>query len=577
MGQTRAEGYSPSMPSGRRYGRRAAGARVAGLLAAVFVVLLLSSPSAAADGIQLKDLHHGREDRVGEPVDVVARVHGKGCAGTIVTFSFVGGPATDAAAVDTRHDDCDATATLQIPLPAECDGTQRDGRLTLQASIPDADPRQQDMTVRCPTVAPPPPPPPPPTPTASPTPTESAMPPPPPPTAGPTPPGSTPAPSSVLPPALPFPSSLSAPLTASQSPGAGTVPVPSSAQPSAPEAPEEQPLVARNAALLVPVDDGGPQPPDPGTGHLLADQMAALLALVSVAAGGALTALIWHRGASRSVVGGVVAGTLVLASAPLIAPSLTAQGVVASTAVRIRPIAVDQAVQAGATASATAQCPAGSVLVGGGVRSGGAGAAAGVLSLSVPTADGWTATATAPVTDDLTLTAVALCTTDTGLGTTSAASTAASLAEGDTGRTQARCADGAPLALGWSGERAPAVAELPLRNGATSIAWGTQDAATSLTNVLCTAPGSTAYPVRHDSEQVQIAAGTTGSAAAICGRESWAVGGGYVAAANVGGRVAPVTVLGAAPDGGVFHVEVAAAGTGTGVLLTAYALCVPVH
>ena len=198
------------------------------------------------------------------------------------------------------------------------------------------------------------------------------------------------------------------------------------------------------------------------------------------------------------------------------------------------------------------------------------------MSASLPAANGWTVTATA-AEDAITLTAVAQCTTDLGVVTATAAGLPASLSAGDTARTSARCADGRPLALGWSGTNTEAVAGLPLAEGATVISWGEKDAATSATNLLCATSASTAWPLRYDSDQVEIPAGTEGTATAACPAGNRAVGGGYVAAASVGGRVAPVTVIEAAPESEGFVVEVAADASGTGVLLTSYALCLPAY
>ena len=81
--------------------------------------------------------------------------------------------------------------------------------------------------------------------------------------------------------------------------------------------------------------------------------------------------------------------------------------------------------------------------------------------------------------------------------------------------------------------------------------------------------------VRYDGSAVQIDPDGTGTAEAVCPSGSQAVGGGYVAAASVGGRITRVAVLGAAPASDRYRVDAAADAGGGGVLLTAYALCVP--
>ena len=179
--------------------------------------------------------------------------------------------------------------------------------------------------------------------------------------------------------------------------------------------PTPSPAVVAALAPLLPLDDGGPQPPTGTGGGSLADDAAAAGVLL---VGGLVTLLLWRRGHSRPVVGGGLAATMVLASVVLAAPVALATDPAPSTSVRLRPTSVVVAIAAGKTGTASADCPAGSVLVGGGARtslpSGTSAASASTLLLSTskPTANGWQAAATAPDGAALQLTALALCTTD---------------------------------------------------------------------------------------------------------------------------------------------------------------------
>ncbi len=145
-------------------------------------------------------------------------------------------------------------------------------------------------------------------------------------------------------------------------------------------------------------------------------------------------------------------------------------------------------------------------------------------------------------------------------------------------RAQARCSSGHPLAVGWdNGEsKTEAAAVLPLADGASVTSWAGTEDTTSIAALLCTTDASTAQVVRYDGAPVQIEPDGSDKAVAACPPGSAAVGGGYVAAVSDGGRITRVAVSSAVPAAD--HYEVAAAATpgAGGVLLTAYALCVPI-
>lgn len=146
---------------------------------------------------------------------------------------------------------------------------------------------------------------------------------------------------------------------------------------------------------------------------------------------------------------------------------------------------------------------------------------------------------------------------------------------GAAGRTQARCPAGHPLAVGWSADGAQAVVALPLAQGSSLASWAGDELTSTTASLLCTTTESTVQVVRYDGSAVQIAPGSHGTAEAGCPDGSQAVGGGFVSAASVGGRITHVAVEEATPSSDLYRVSAATAADSGGVLLTAYALCVP--
>jgi outer membrane biosynthesis protein TonB len=536
MGEARSAGSARAHASLRR----SVVARCLATLALGFATLVLTAGPAAADSVSASV--SPMKGKPGDLVVMTATVQADECAGVTVIFRIGSGPSasrvTDAS--------CFASASVVVPTAKPCPSNTNASATTKFGSD------SLVFTIEC---APPP----------KPKPTKSAK-----PTPTPTPtPEATPTPkASKSPKSKPKPSAKAtkSPASPQASPSPTPTPTPS---------PTPTPTGSTAAlAPLVPLDDGGPQPPTGGGGSRLGYDAAALAVLLL----GTLAAvLLWRRAEpSRQQVGGAVTATLVVTSGVLVLPLYLQSEPAPSTTVRLRTITAEATVEPLSTASANATCPAGTVLVGGGARTNLTEGSDLRLTASRPTTDGWEAAAIAPGDAPLTLTAVALCTTDVGAATQIATSDQIVLSAGTVERVNPRCpGDDRPMALGYDTGDGRAVAALPLAHGGALAAWSGQAPTSARATLLCTTSKTTAYVVRHEGEATEIPDGDAGEAKATCASGSQAISGGYVAAASVGGRLAEVTVLSAAPSSDRYVVVAAAPQGQGGIQLTAYALCLP--
>ncbi len=214
----------------------------------------------------------------------------------------------------------------------------------------------------------------------------------------------------------------------------------------------------------------------------------------------------------------------------------------------------------GKTGTVTASCPAGSVLVGGGLRTAPDAAASTVhVSVSQPTAGGWQVTATAGSTTAVTLTAVAECTSSRAVAPVLAIGPTVAVPSGSSVESAVGCPDGQPLAVGWSTGTASPVAVLPLQAGGIVSSWARTDGLALATATLqCTGGSATVDVLRSDEGGLDVVSGGVGESEATCPAGFSAVGGGYTAAAPYGGRLAAVTPLTAAPEEDRYVVRVQA-------------------
>ncbi|HYN75988.1 MAG TPA: hypothetical protein VEV13_07290 [Candidatus Limnocylindria bacterium] len=324
----------------------------------------------------------------------------------------------------------------------------------------------------------------------------------------------------------------------------------------------------------MPVDDGGPQTPTPAPSSRLGFDLAALAVLV---AGGLGALALWRRGGGSLQVGGVVAGTLALAAGVVVVPAAFAAEPAPRANVVLSEVVAATSVAEGKTATVTASCPAGSVLVGGGLRTTpDAAATTAHVSVSQPTAGGWQVTATAGSEAPVTLTAVAECTSNRGVEPVLATGPTVALPSGSSVESVVGCPDGQPLAVGWNTGTASPVAVLPLQTGGIVSAWARTDGAALATTTLhCTGGAATVDVLRSDEGSLDVVSGGVGESEATCPAGFSAVGGGYTAAARYGGRLAAVTPMTAAPEDDGYVVRVQAEPGGPPLQLSVYALCLP--
>ncbi len=522
----------------RASSRRSAVARCLAVLALGLAALVFTAGPAAADSVQASV----SPDK-GKPGDVVvmaATVQADQCSGVTVIFRI--GSGTSVSRVTNAS--CVASASVVVPTVKPCPSNSSATATTSLGSD------SLGFTINCA-----PPPKPKPTKTAKPTPTPTPT------------PAATPKASKTQK-SKPKPSVKATPSAPSESPQA-------SPTPSATPTPTPSPTQSVAAlAPLVPLDDGGPQMPTGGGGSRLGYDAAALAVLLL----GTLAAvLLWRRAEpSRQQIGGAVTATLVVTSGVLVLPLYLQSDPAPSTTVRLRTISAVATVEPLATAAVTATCPAGTVLLGGGARTNLTEGSDLRLTASRPTPEGWEAAAIAPADAPLTLTSVALCTTDVGAAAQIVTSEQIVLSAGTVERVNPRCpGDDRPMALGYDTGDGRAVAALPLAHGAALAAWSGPAPTSARATLLCTTSKTTAYVVRHEGEATEIPDGQAGGAKATCAAGSQAISGGYVAAASVGGRLAEVSVLSAAPSGDRYVVSAAAPKGQGGIQLTAYALCLP--
>ncbi len=317
---------APRRPRGRAalVARALAVALFAG--SALFAV---AGPAAAADVIIVNTSESG-PSRAGEQHSFAVALAGADCSGARVTFAITGGSSKTVSATS----DCIATASLSLPRPSSCPSAG--ATVDWTASI-DEGTVQDTVDVECP-----------PKPKPTPTPTKTPK------------PSPTPTPT-------PTPTPISSPTSAST-----PTPSESSASPTPTESstPSVTPsltpaTVTVGLAPLVPLDDGGPQPPTGSHGSGLLNGLAGLALLVI---GVIVAVVLWNRGGSRPLVAGVVVGTLLLVAGVLTLPLVLEDDPAPSTSVRLRPTSVVTQIAPGETGRAIAECPAGSVLVGGGAR-----------------------------------------------------------------------------------------------------------------------------------------------------------------------------------------------------------------